>query len=379
MTELTEEDKNVKKIKGRFNRLVRKAQAFEFLERTLPKIIPPVVVGAAFLAISWTGFWAVAPVAVKVLGSLGFAAAFSVSPFLSKNKKSPIVTKKDAIRRLDSKLENTDETPAQTLGDKIKPDAPDVERHLWNKNIQNTWEKWGDKFTAGPIDAGVSLKAPFKLAVVAAAVTTGTLVSNDRVGDIAEAFNWEFNKISEVLAEEQTLSIKAWVNPPDGIDIQPFYLDENTKDHRNGGDLLTAHEQSTITILVLDNPANIYINDQKIDLKKTMRTGSLSDPKTTYVYEADIGTEDFEIRIDNGPNWSFEVYDDLPPSLEINNITIGGTDQGTIEIEYTTDDDIKVETGTITIRPPEEENSDSEEERVPLPSSKITPIQINPL
>lgn len=368
-------DKEIRNIKRQFNRIVRRARAAEFIERAVPKAVAPLLVSAAFLTTSWLGAWNVLPAAGRIAAALGFSAAFAASPFMVKGK-SLRVTREDALKRIDAQLDNPADRPAMILGDKLSSKATDIEKHLWNIRLKTTWDRYAGELKAGMPKPNVSLLKPFKLAVIGATLASGLFATDDHLGDINKVMDWKSDIVmTDESAIIQGLQLKAFITPPDGIAIEPLYLDQDTKDHEHGGEYLTAHEQSTMTLLISDTEADIKLNGESLAYTRTMTTGSIKNPKTTYVYEFDIGKDDFKIDIAGGPSWSFKVHSDSAPALDIITVNVGDNEEGnTIGIDYYIKDDIGVEGGTVTLTPADPKDPDA----VPLPSSRFNPIKINP-
>jgi hypothetical protein len=368
------EKKQVQSIRRKFNWLVFKARAAEFIERAAPAIIPPALVTAGFLAVSWTGLWGAAPTVARIAGSLLFASAAAASPFIFA-KKSLLVTEKDAMARIDSHIGDEKETPAKTIGGGLHDDSDHVQEELWRLNITTTWNRFSSQFRAGfPSIPKFKLLAPFTAAVFGLAAASGTYLSNDRVGDVQQAFNWNFPDNPHEEVAQSPLEFKGWIAPPTTIEVEPVYFDHSQTDHRNGGKKLHFHEQSKLTILVMNQEANITVNGRKMDLEKTMKSGTRRDPKTTYVYEMELGEEDIEISVENGPSIYYHVTKDGAPLAEINGIEFGSEDgDQSLNIEYTIDDDIGVRDGKIRINLSGKKDDDTKK---PLPSTTILPVPV---
>ena len=269
------------------------------------------------------------------------------------------------------------------LGDELSPNANDIEKHLWNIRLKDTWDKWSGELKAGLPKPEVKISKTFQMAVLGLAAATGVFATDTPIDDIRDSFDWKTNTSYEQSeqAQELGLQIKAFVTPPTGIQIAPLYLDQDTKDENHGGDQLIIHEQSKLSILVSDTEAEIKVNGEQLNMIRTMRSGSIKNPKTTYVYEFDIDQEDFTVEIAGGPSWYFNVSTDTNPLLDIITVNIGDNeDNNSIGIDYYTKDDVGVEGGTVTLKPtdaPENEGEGNDEAK-PLPSSKFNPITIRP-
>ena len=368
-------------ISTKFNRVVRKAWLAEFAERLIPKALPPVVATSVFLGASWGGLWGITPDAVKIAASLLYTTALATSPFLFGADKSLFVTRDDALKRIDREIGDTKETPAQTLDDTLVEEySNEIHKELWNINLKQTWEKWSGKMKAGKIDSGMGLTKPVKGALSAlfgVTVALGVFVSSDPVHDVTKAFDWDLQMSTptEIVASVPAeLEIKAWITPPEGITSREVeYFDQDTQDHNHGGKKLIAHEQSVLTIMVKDTAVDITADGQPVELKKKMRTGSIKDPKTTYVYEIPFTDENIEVSIAGGPSWEFIVEQDADPTVEINGIVIGPDG---VLIDYTADDDERIRAGQIKMKPAESEQGTQGEQRRPLPSADIPSIPI---
>jgi hypothetical protein len=377
-------DKDIKSLSRKFNSTIRKAQAAIFWERAWPKAVAPLCTTGLFLTASWAGMWQPLPPAARMAGVLTFAAATLISPFLIKTG-SLKVTREDALKRIDNNM-GSERRPARTLNDRIHEKTPETAKEVWKLHLLETWEKYSDKFSAGKPKPNVSKNDPFRIrfAVLAATLITGAMANGEHLERIADAFDWDAPPVYE-----PPLEVKAWVAPPKNINVTPCYItdsDLNNCKLSDDSDILTAHEDSKLTILVFSDTSKevntVKVNGVKVPVQKTILPREKGD-KTTFQYEIKLSEGDTKVAIKDGPEWEFQITPDNNPTADIISVDIKVEEEDenkeyetietypSLQVECTADDDYGIEGGKIIIR-----KSDQSPDASPLPSAELPTIEL---
>jgi len=362
-------------IAAKFNRIVRRAQAAILWERLWPKTVPVLGTGALFMSASWAGLWGVLPPEGKIAGVLLFSAAALAAPFLVKSG-SLRVTRSEAIRRID-KNHGEERRHAQTLNDRLNESYPEDAQELWKLHVKNTWEKSQDKLKAGKPSPGMNRRDPFSIryALIAATIITGAIAGDQRFERVSEAFNW-----SAPVAPIPRLEVRAWVNPPELINRRPTPLQDRgpRSAEEAAQDKINVHQSSLLTIVVAGTEARVTINGETVPLKQTIGTAEgLAEGRQGYQYEVTLPPGEIHVKVENGPDWVFDVPRDHAPQVDVNTVrTVKDNEPGApprLQIECSAEDDHGVKEGEVIIRQP---GNDNDEGATPLPSSTLGPIPL---
>ena len=347
-----------------FTREVKKARAAILWERAWPRIVPPATVTALFLSASFAGVWGMASPVGRMAGVLGFAFALAASPFRYKTG-SLIVTPKDALKRLDKNLGESDVEPAQEIASRIAADSSEAQKAIWNLHISNLWQKYADRFDAGKPRPGMAKLDPYHLRFLVAltlAVTTA-MSQGPHIEQVKKAFDWTSPVPSNPQeAPKPALQLKAWVTPPEGINKPPLQMTEATRDHTQGGEKMIAHQTSVMTIITYGKPTEITVNGKTVPLQKELPQGQ---GVTGYQYEFKLEAADTIVKINHGPSWRIAVDQDKAPVVTISDIKPAeGKNNKSLDIDYNAKDDFGY-TGEIVIETPDKPDTKAK----PLPSA----------
>lgn len=363
---------DIETLSAKFNRIVRKAQTAIFIERVVPKVMPPLYVTGMFLAVSWAGVWGHLPPSARLAGVLTLSALALASPRFIKSG-SLKVTKDDAYKRIDA-INGDPARPAETLGD--RPASNDNPQALkdWNLHLARTWAKHGDTLESGPARPSIKAHDPYKLrfAVAAAVILTAAMAGDQHVERIAAAFDWKTpTEPAAPITPAAQLQLRGWIAPPDGITTPPLYLPEQGGSKTTDGAAITAHKNSTLTIAIHDREAKITVNGTVLPLKRTLaaRTGS----RQTFEYTATLNEGETTIQVEGGPSWSLTTNPDNAPTAKIDSLAQGQheDDKNTLQLGCTAQDDFEVTEGEIIITVP---NADPK--ATPLDSGRIPPVAL---
>jgi len=318
-------DHSPKTISAKFNRLIRKAQGSLLVERFMPKALPPLLIGGAFLTASWLGLWHVLPLEAKIIGVVAFAAAAAISPLIVKSG-SLLVSRKDAAKRIDE-LSGDHTRPARTLNDKLGsagPKDPQAEA-IWTLHLSRIWDKWAGRLQAGSPKPDLNKRDRYKLRyIVPVCVALSAVVAGEQRNDrLAEAFDW-----TAPVVPVAPLEVRAWVTPPTNIQTAPIYLRTNasapapatdgTDNPANAG--LAVHKQSVLTVVVNGGTTRVLVNGEEVPVHRIIRTRGQTEAEASIQYEAVLREGDVTVVVENGPTWSFTVAPDNSPAVAIQSI-----------------------------------------------------------
>lgn len=342
-----------------FNRLVKRAKAAIFVERLVPKVLPPLGVAGLFLTASWAGAWEALPPEGRLAGVVAFAAAFIASPFMSRTG-SLKVTDEDGIRRLDGNVDDPSR-PAQTLSDQIADKSDKIGSHLWDRKLKDVWDRFSGKLKVGGVRPGIN-KAVGILAIAAAlgVGVTAPLAQGNHMGLIENAFVWQH--------PVPPLETRAWIIPPQNIDgaMQQVF------DHTTTGTELLAHERSRMALYVFGENT-VTVNGQTVTAADIVHPSAHAgdDAKSTYQYEFELAEGDNTISIDGGPSWTVDVSSDHNPTVILEHVRRNADEPNSLDVIFVPRDDHGIEDGNIVIT-----NPDADPDAQVLPSGELPTIRI---
>lgn len=346
-----------------FAREVTKARAAITWERVWPRIVPPATITALFLSASFAGVWGMASPVGRIAGVLGFAFALAASPFRYK-AGSPIVTRREALQRLDKNLGDPDINPAQIIGGRVAEGSSDADQALWNLQVSNVWHKYGSQIKADKPHPGMAKldKYGVRYGVAALLALSATLSPGPHIDQVKQAFDWTTPKTVPVVPPTPPLQLKAWVTPPDGITKAPLQMTEATQDHTKGGEKMVAHQSSVMTVITFGKPTDIIVNGKTVPLQKEIPQGQ---GVTGYQYEFKLEPGEAIVQIKQGPEWRIAVDRDQAPTVSIEDVKPGaGKNNKSLDIDYNAKDDFGY-AGEIVIETGEKPAPDAK----PLPSA----------
>lgn len=335
------------KLPPAFAREVAKARAVITWERVWPRIVPPATVTALFLSASFAGVWGLASPAGRIAGVLGFAFALAASPFRY-NTGSPIVTRKEALRRLDKNVGDPAINPAKIIGDQLAEGSKPADAPAWNRQITDLWNAFGPRIKADRPRPGMAKLDTYRLRYVSAGLLalTAALSPGPHIDQVKQAFDWK-SPIPAVPPPPPTppLQLKAWVTPPEGISREHLEMTEATRDHTQGGKKMSAHQSSMMTIITYGKPTEITVNGKPVTLLKEIPQGQ---GVNNYQYDFKLEPGEAVVKIQRGPTWQLSVDRDRPPTVSLEDIRPGaGKNDKSLDIDYKAKDDFGVMTEIV--------------------------------
>lgn len=361
------------KLPSEFTSAMPKARAAIFWERAYPRIVPPGVVTALFTSASFAGVWGMASPGQRMAGVAAFAVALALSvirPPKAFRTESWRVTAREAAQRLDR---NTGRplNVAEIMIDRPINDMP-AEKEKFNQHLNSVWKQYAGPFTVGAPKLAMATRDPLRLHIAVAVLAAATALwpQGPRMEMLQQAFDWTTPvPPAAPPAPAAPLRLKAWVQPPEGIDIRALELNEATHDKDVNGTALLAHESSTLTIMTYDKNPHITLNGENVPVHKEMSIGQDS---KTYQYEVKLQPGKNELNISGGPSWTIETRADLPPSATLHGINQKEQrGRRSLDVDYETKDDYGCQ-GEIVITPSVKPDAGD----APLPSAQIPMIPV---
>ncbi len=361
------------KLPPEFTRGMPKARAAIFWERAYPRLVPPGVVTALFTSASFAGVWGMASPGQRMAGVAAFAAALALSvirPPKAFRTETLRVTAREAAQRLDRNSGRPIHL-AEILIDRPINDTP-VEKEKFNQHIGSVWKQYAGPFIVGAPKPAMAARDPLRLHIAVAVLAAATALwpQGPRMDMLQQAFDWKtLVPPAAPPAPEPPLRLKAWVQPPEGIDIRALELNEATNDKDVNGGALLAHESSRLTIITYDKNPHITLNGESVPVQKEITIGPDS---KTYQYEVKLQAGQNEINISGGPSWKIETRADLPPTATLHGINQKEQrGRRSLDVDYETKDDYGCQ-GEIVITP----SVKPDEGDAPLPSAQIPMIPV---
>ncbi|WP_209015745.1 TIGR02302 family protein [Roseibium sp. RKSG952] len=225
----------------RLETLVQRSRAILFAEDFWRALLPVLTVAGIFIGLSWLGIWIDSPVWLRVIGLLGFAAAFlwSVRGFYS--LRWP--TRQQALARVEE-ASGTSHRPLTALTDDLAnaTDSPSTSA-LWKLHLKRMAKTVAGMRTGTP-DPRAYRQDPYALRLVAALlVIVGFFATGpDRWSRLGAAF--------QVPADTAAIAsrLDAWVTPPLYTNEPPIYLTGESAAFRDPGQPVTVPEGSVLVV-----------------------------------------------------------------------------------------------------------------------------------
>lgn len=356
-----------------FTSALPKARAAIFWERAYPRLVPPGVVTGLFASASFAGVWGMASPTQRMIGVAVCAAALALSlicPPRAFRTGSWRVTPEEAAKRLDTNS-GMPFKRAELFLDKPATDAPkDIAQ--FNLHMNSVWEKYAGPFIVGTPKPEMAKRDPLRLHIATALLTAATAIyaKAPHTDLIVQAFDWGTDASKTATqAEAKGLRIKAWVQPPEGIDIRPLELNESSTDKDMHGIALQAHEGSTLTIMTYNKKPIIKVNGAAWDMKQEI---SIGEDNKSYQFEIPLTAGKNEITIEDGPTWTIDTREDLPPSITILGINEKAQrGRKSMDVDYQAQDDYGCQ-GEVMLTPSRKPAGGA----ASLPSAQMPPLPV---
>lgn len=325
----------------KFNQAVDKRQWSIIRERIVPRIMPPLMVGAAFSTSVFLNLWEHLPPQGRMIGVLAFAGAALASPFINR-VGSPIVSRKDAIRAIDADIGKEYDAPARDFSDTIIEGNKSTNSAFWDEHKKDIWARWGDQIANqktttgfGPYYRGENkIRAPLHMALAFTAACLYPVFGDNLQNNWDVAMDWT--------APPPPLVYTATITPPDRIEGLQVYTDLMIRNAMTAGRTIQPHERSMLSIITYDRPANVMVNGEVLEpvtpeASETDRRPSASD-SITYTYQIELGIDAQTVTIDEY-SFNLDVRDDRAPIVTINRVEPDRNSPTNLQLDYSIADD----------------------------------------
>jgi uncharacterized protein (TIGR02302 family) len=365
-------------LKRSFARLVL------FLERLVPRVLPPLAVLALFLSAAWLGVFRIELDLLRWLAAAAFAFAFLISLVPLARIRWP---QPDEADRLLEERNNLQHQPVGVQEDEPAFDTP-FARALWKEHQIRMAER------IAALDAGlprpdIARHDRFALRAVPALL-------------VAVAFGFSYSngagRLSDVLRGptvgaqiDPDVRIDAWLTPPSYTGRAPVFL---TGTGTMTDDRLSVPQHSELTIRVIGKqgdeaevafaPASsgeavplvkeeaAGTEDATTERQPSTPSGSGTAAPQTYLMKL---VESGELTI-NGRQWSFEIIPDRMPEIAFREQPKRAVN-GALEISFTGKDDYGIREAHAVIEPVEPEDPEARP-LYPPPEFKLDLPRRNP-
>ncbi len=205
-------------VGARIARAIGRARLAITWERLWPRLIPALLVAAAFLIVSWFGLWEMLPEFGRIifLVLFGIAVLVALAPLFGVRMPG----REMALARVETAT-GAPHRPATAFGDRLATGQDDpVARALWARNRERLLASLG-RLRAGTPSPGVPRRDPYALRflVILLLAVGFVYASGDRTGLISRAFEPVVEPVTVVAAR-----IDAWAAPPAYTGRPPVFL-----------------------------------------------------------------------------------------------------------------------------------------------------------
>ena len=214
----SETDQDSQNVTRRIERQILFARLALFFESLLPAAAPLLAVAAAFVGLSWMGFWSQAPVYIHIPLLLLFFLGFLWAAASLRSMHWP--GRESGRRRVETASGLTNR-PLEALDDSLAAgSAKKTTRALWNAHRARAVRSLGRLRFQWP-SPRITLSDGYAWRLAAAILLyIGAFVGNGSYGElIGEAFRFDRP------ASDAGLRIDAWVTPPAYTGHPPIFLD----------------------------------------------------------------------------------------------------------------------------------------------------------
>jgi uncharacterized protein (TIGR02302 family) len=202
----------------RLQRLAAKAWAILFFERAWRIILPPLLVAGAFVSISWTGVWLVAPHWTRWLGVLALVVGLGAALLPLRRFRMP--RRKEALLRIDQ-ASGLASRPAMVIADRLGNAANGpMTVALWNLHRRRAEQAIALLRVGLPSPRAAELD-PYgiRAVVLVALIATGFAAGPERYARVSAAFDFRFGTLRGIESR-----VDAWIDPPAYTGKTPIIL-----------------------------------------------------------------------------------------------------------------------------------------------------------
>ena len=362
-------------VEARIARAVSRARLSLFFEALWPRLVPLLLIGAAFLVVSWFGLWRVTPDVARfvLLGAFG-VAALGALVFVARVR---VPDETAGLARVE-RATGEPHRPATAFRDKLAsaPDEPTA-RALWAAHRRRILASL-DRLKAGWPMPGVARLDPLALRFLAVLILAVAFLfaGRERVERVMEAF--EGSVPDEVIAAR----IDAWVTPPAYTGRPPVFLTGERNGALNGavrlpeGSILTVRVagRADVTVSHTDSAGETDIAPTAPDEKAAAVTASARDQAAPTEFQVKLnssGSVAIKRRSADLYAWNFTVDPDIAPTISFRGAP-APTTSGAVRLSYTVNDDYGVTQAEAVVEAMPSKNGKAARPLYPAPSIPLT-------
>ena len=205
-------------VRARLDELARRAELILVWERLWPAIVPVLVIGGLFVALSWLGLWLDLPRWGRIAADLVFVAALVAALFHLVRLTRP--SRMEALARLD-RDSGLLHRPASALDDRLANATDDqATRILWDVHRRRA-ETAAASLRLRPPSPRMVARDRFALraAALIALVAAGFVAGPEKYARLLAAFDWQ-----TAGPIPQGFRLDAWIDPPAYTGRPPIML-----------------------------------------------------------------------------------------------------------------------------------------------------------
>ncbi len=333
-------------VEARIARAVSRARLALFFEALWPRLLPLLLLLAAFLAVSWFGLWRVTPDVARfvLLGAFGVAGLLALV-FVARVRIPDAAAGLGRVERATGEPHR----PATAFRDKLvsAPDEP-AARALWTAHRRRILASL-DRLKAGWPVPGVARLDPFafRFLVVLILAVAFVFAGRERFERVAEAFQGATP--DAVIAAR----IDAWVTPPAYTGRPPVFL---TGERSRALDSVVRLPEGSVLTVRVAGRADIAVShanssgeteiaptapEEKALTRAAPGVADQAAPTEYRVKLSTSGTVSVKRHASDLYNWRFTVDPDTAPSIAFQG-TPAPTTSGALRLAYTLSDDYGV-------------------------------------
>ncbi len=324
-------------VRSRIVRALGRARAALLWETLWPRLVPPLLVGALFLLVSWFGFWIGMPnwLRVGLLAAFAIAALATLVPLF----RLRVPGEAAALWRVEQAT-STPHRPATAVLDRLGAQHDDpTTQAIWAAHRMRVLSGFG-RLKAGLPSPGVARRDPYALRfLVILLLVVGFVAAGAGLGDrVTDAFRGSAAAVTAAVAAR----VDAWAAPPDYTGRAPIFLTGATL--RAPGVSVVVPEGTEVVVRIGGEPGELTVwhddGNRTIEVA-AVATGGGEGPLEHRLVLMGPGTIAVRAGGADVHAWRFDVLPDEPPTIGL----VGDptrANNGAIRLTYEVGDDYGV-------------------------------------
>jgi uncharacterized protein (TIGR02302 family) len=286
-------------------RAVQRARLAIAWERLWPSLARLLTVAGLFLAASWAGAWAIAPVALRIVGVAVFAIAGVAALVPLVRFRWP--SREEALRRLDLDS-GIAHRPATALTDTLKSEDP-VALALWSAQRARMRASIA-RIRARLPSPDLPRHDPWALRAAAILLLLATFIAagNERTARFMQAFDWN-GAFSGAPAR-----IDAWIDPPPYTNRPPVVISGGQKT-ASGEEPISVPAGSTLIVRASGGSLDVSLSGGVAAQAADAKDAPKGTDERRFTISADGSAR---VRSPSSlPQWSFKATPDHAPMISL--------------------------------------------------------------